>query len=136
MVNHKLIDKIAPEVMAMLLHYHWPGNVRELKNVVERLVVLADDSVITAQYLPLVIKNFNQKQGDNKITANFETLTRLEEAVIEAERRTIINVLTLTGNNKAKAAKMLRIPRSTLYYKLQKLNIAYDGQIHIDDLTT
>ncbi|TEB15897.1 Transcriptional regulatory protein ZraR [Pelotomaculum sp. FP] len=127
MVNHKLIDKIAPEVMAMLLHYHWPGNVRELKNVVERLVVLADDNMITAQYLPLVIKNSNQKQGDNKITANFETLIRLEEAIIEAERRTIINVLTLTGNNKAKAAKMLRIPRSTLYYKLQKLNIVYDA---------
>ncbi|TEB06078.1 Transcriptional regulatory protein ZraR [Pelotomaculum schinkii] len=126
-VNHKLIDKIAPEVMAMLLHYHWPGNVRELKNVVERLVVLADDNMITAQYLPLVIKNSNQKQGDNKITANFETLIRLEEAIIEAERRTIINVLTLTGNNKAKAAKMLRIPRSTLYYKLQKLNIVYDA---------
>ncbi len=43
---------IAPEAMNRLLRYHWPGNVRELRNVIERGIILAEDSIITERALP------------------------------------------------------------------------------------
>lgn len=43
---------VQPEVMEALFRYHWPGNIRELRNVIERLVVLADDGIIRLAQLP------------------------------------------------------------------------------------
>lgn len=122
-VNHKLIDNIDSEVMVLLFHYNWPGNVRELKNVIERLVILADDNVIAARYLPAVIDNLGAKKGEDRLAEDFQTLLSLEEAVLAAEKRTIVDALKVAENNKAKAAKLLNIPRSTLYYKLDKLKL-------------
>lgn len=124
LVNNKLIDKIAPEVMTLLLHYNWPGNVRELKNVVERLVILAEDNVVTTRHLPAVIESINKKTPSaEQLAEEFQTLLSLEQAVIDAEKKAIVNALGVAANNKAKAAKLLNIPRSTLYYKLRKLDI-------------
>jgi PAS domain S-box-containing protein len=120
LVNNRIIDRIEPEVMTILRRYHWPGNVRELKNVMERLVILADGNVITAKHLPVVLEN---KGTDTPSADEFKTLLKLEETVLEVERQTIIAALEATGNNKAKTAKILDIPRSTLYYKMQKLAI-------------
>ncbi|MEG2200118.1 MAG: sigma-54 dependent transcriptional regulator, partial [Anaerovorax sp.] len=47
----KRIKEIEPQVMTFLLTYHYPGNVRELKNIIERLVVLADDGMVKASHL-------------------------------------------------------------------------------------
>src|SRR3712207_4865414 len=39
------VKEIAPEALETLAAYHWPGNVRELRNVVERLVILSEESI-------------------------------------------------------------------------------------------
>ncbi|HMM22167.1 MAG TPA: sigma 54-interacting transcriptional regulator [Selenomonadales bacterium] len=125
-INNKLIDRIAPEVMAMLLHYHWPGNVRELKNAIERLVILSEDNAITTGHLPRIVETIGNgatATDEGRMATEFQTLLSLEEAVIAAERQTILNALKAAGNNKAQTAKLLDIPRSTLYYKLQKLKL-------------
>ena len=122
-MNNKLIDNIDPEVMILLFHYNWPGNVRELKNVIERLVILSDDNVISNRHLPVVLENLNSGTGEEKLAEDFKTLLSLEEAVLAAEKKTILDALAATENNKAKAAKLLNIPRSTLYYKLDKLSL-------------
>ncbi|WP_371365981.1 Anaerobic nitric oxide reductase transcription regulator NorR [Sporomusa rhizae] len=123
LANNKAIDKIAPEVMKVLMDYHWPGNVRELKNVMERLVILADNNTISANLLPLLPENFSKEtSGINGTTAHQPKL-KLADVVMETEKQAVLNALEATGNNKAKAAKLLNIPRSSLYYKLEKLGI-------------
>ncbi len=46
---NKPIHKVSPETMERLQAYHWPGNIRELQNVIERAVVLSQNSVLTIE---------------------------------------------------------------------------------------
>lgn len=115
-----MIDHVAPEIMAMLLHYHWPGNVRELKNVMERLVIMAEDNVISTKNPSIFLRSLLQKD-ENKWAASFKTLMEMEEALHEVEYEIISKALKTAKQNKVQTAKILDIPRSTLYYKLQKL---------------
>ena len=48
--------EIDPDVIAVLERYHWPGNVRELRNVVERMAILTTSDRITAESIPLEIR--------------------------------------------------------------------------------
>jgi two-component system response regulator AtoC len=48
----KRIQGLSPEVVDIFQKYRWPGNVRELRNVIERVMILEESDVITAQYLP------------------------------------------------------------------------------------
>lgn len=121
--NKKIIDAIEPDVVDMLLHYSWPGNVRELKNVIERLVILAEDNAIRVEHLPGVIKDFFRKDKSYLSKKDRVHHLKLDEAVAQAERRAIVDALKAANYNKAKAAKILDIPRSTLYYKMQTLEI-------------
>src|SRR5690606_5285175 len=50
--HRRSIKGIEPAVMVAFMAYSWPGNIRELRNVIERLVVLSDDGMIKAEYLP------------------------------------------------------------------------------------
>ncbi len=50
--HRRSIKGIEPAVMVACMAYSWPGNIRELRNVIERLVVLSDDGMIKAEYLP------------------------------------------------------------------------------------
>lgn len=121
--NNKMIDQIAPEVMEVLLNYPWPGNVRELKNVMERLVILAEDNIISTQLLPLLLESFLQEHSDVLKTAALPPQRKLVDVVLAAEKQAILHALAAAGNNKAKAAEILDIPRSSLYYKIEKLGI-------------
>ncbi|TYP57791.1 sigma-54 interaction domain-containing protein [Thermosediminibacter litoriperuensis] len=118
--NKKVIDSIAPAAMEMMLNYPWPGNVRELKNVVERLVILSEDGSILAEHLPHSIRKYFESTSENDKKAGFK---KLDQVVAEAEKQAITYALRMAGNNKARAAKMLGIPRSTLYFKIQTLKI-------------
>lgn len=119
-VHNKKISKVDPSLMAALLHYPWPGNIRELFNVLERLVVLADSNVLTMVNLP---SNFRQVDFSlvgvepNKMDVNFSDVR------VNIEKEMITMALVEEKFNKAAAAKKLGIPRSTLYYKMQKLGI-------------
>ncbi len=48
----KRIRGLSHEVINLFLQYSWPGNVRELRNVIERVMILEDNDIITAKYLP------------------------------------------------------------------------------------
>src|SRR5690606_29351815 len=54
--KYRLNKSISPEVIERLLEYDWPGNVRELQNIVERMVVLTRDEIISLENLPPQIK--------------------------------------------------------------------------------
>ncbi len=118
-------SKVEPALMAALLEYDWPGNVRELNNILERLVILADDDMLTAACLPANITAGSTQNKTNCQTLPL-TVTTLSE-LMTFERALITQALQENNFNKAAAAKKLGIPRSTLYYKMQQLNLEPGG---------
>ncbi|SHE27709.1 sigma-54 interaction domain-containing protein [Caloramator proteoclasticus] len=98
--------QITDEALDCLINYSWPGNVRELEHTIERILNLKDDDTITMDDLPEQIK------GCNNIS--------LEESIERYEKKLIEDALSLSNNNISLAAKMLKIPRQTLQYKIKK----------------
>lgn len=112
------VKHIEPEVISYLTDYSWPGNIRELRNVVEGLVVLSEDD-ISADNLPAMFKH---KAGETADLAekNNESLASITD---RAEKDIILQALDKCGGDRSHTARMLGIPRSTLYYKLKKYDI-------------
>jgi PAS domain S-box-containing protein len=112
------IRNIDPKIYSILKEYKWEGNIRELKNVVQRMVVLSNNGEINVESIPSYISECNSKSKVSMI-GEYD----LEKVVEHIERDMIVKVLQLTRGNKLKAAEMLKIKRSTLYYKLQRYEI-------------
>jgi DNA-binding NtrC family response regulator len=129
---NKDVKGFSPDVMKTLLDYHWPGNVRELKNTVRRAVLLADSDKITETCLALDAAA-EPYSGPESLSENIDVLAELNRGVPlheiaqkkmeNAERDVIRQALTLTGGNKSKTSKMLKIDRMTLYNRLKKYGI-------------
>lgn len=112
----KHISRLEPGVMAVLLAYPWPGNVREMKNVIERMVILAEGDTITEDNIP---KSLTKAQGKNQLPYQ----TGLVSVTEQTERELIQSTLEQAKGNRSQAARMLGIPRSTLYYKMHQLGL-------------
>jgi transcriptional regulator with PAS, ATPase and Fis domain len=105
------------EVMKALMAHQWKGEVRELENVIERAVIFADGSLITKAELPGL---FEQRQDT---IYSFDARRSMKEAVDEFERQYITHVLRQNQYNKELTAKALKISLSSLYRKIEELNI-------------
>jgi PAS domain S-box-containing protein len=112
------IKSVDERVFKVLTSYRWDGNIRELRNVIQRMVVLSSGGRITAESIPEYILDV-VGEGEDKDLDDYD----LEGIVENLERKTIREVMKLADGNKQKAAKMLKIKRSTLYYKLEKYGI-------------
>lgn len=64
--NQKAITRIDPEASEFLHHYDYPGNIRELKNIIDRMVILSENGVITKDGLPIL---YSLKRGTGKPAA-------------------------------------------------------------------
>jgi DNA-binding NtrC family response regulator len=107
----------APQAIAALGRYEWPGNIRELRNVVERLLLLAEtevDSEAVALALPLATANTPRTMGGGG------TLAQRVEAF---ERDLLPSELKRHNYNVTETAKALGLERSHLYKKCQQLGI-------------
>ncbi|WP_003541027.1 sigma-54-dependent Fis family transcriptional regulator [Desulfotomaculum nigrificans] len=113
---NKQITKLEPGVMATFLAYPWPGNIRQLKNVIERMVILTEGDTVTEATIPESIKTAYQ-QDQATTTVGLASVTE------QTERDLIIRTLKQVNGNRSEAARMLGIPRSTLYYKMHQLGI-------------
>lgn len=93
-----------------LEQYPWFGNIRELKNTINCAALIAESQWITVKDLSLDL--------------SIETEEEPEDAT-EQEKEKVILLQTLerTGNNRSKAAKMLKLSRTTFYEKLRKYHI-------------
>jgi len=104
--------------MLLLQSHHWPGNVRELSNAVTYAVSNANGNVIEPRHLPPPIAEiFPRTQQQPGRIAPLSQLSR------QSEREAITSALAQAGGNKAKAAKLLKIHRSTLYKKMHSLGL-------------
>ena len=110
----KYIEGVSEKAMSLLHRYSWPGNVRELENELERAIGQLDKEWV-----------IQPKHLSEKIAAgrHIERIRTLEEVMLAAEREAILESLRLSANNKAAAAKLLGIGRTSLYEKMQKHNL-------------
>lgn len=99
--------KVTTEAMEILNRYDWPGNIRELENVIQRAVIMCEN-IIEIEHLPEHIK----------YTLDFSSEKLL--SLKEIEKQYIQKVLRATGNNKTKAAEILKIDRKTIRQKLSE----------------
>lgn len=94
--------------MARMKSYNWPGNTRELKNVIERAVLLSDESILTTDLLPYEIISSDSITGQERPDTSLESV----------EKEHILKILKIAGGNKTKAAEMLGLALTTLYRKI------------------
>ena len=115
---------VDPVAMERLVDYDWPGNVRQLENVVERALVLAEGDVLEESDLPLLV-NVNVTQAGRFHAFGDATaeVIDLDRAVDDMEENVIRQILARTGGNKTAAARLLRISKNKLFYKLRKYDI-------------
>jgi len=104
----KEIKGISTPALRKLLSYPWPGNVRELKNTIEYAVAMTAQDVISED---LILQTKTTEE---------DKLKPLREAKGEFEKSYISNILSLTGGNVSKAAKLAGKYRADLYDLLKK----------------
>jgi len=115
----KLIHDLAPETLALMMHYDWPGNVRELRNAVEHAVIVAQGPVILPSNLPSTLT----MPGVVKEKAGFSAELSLREKLNLHEKQIIQDSLTRANGYKKQAAAMLRIDPRNFPYLLRKHNL-------------
>jgi DNA-binding NtrC family response regulator len=108
--------QVSQSVLDALQKYDWPGNVRELKNIVERLLLLAENGKIHASSLPAEILRSGSEQQSPELGND-----SLDEMVRAFEKSLIQQALQQSDGIKAKAAELLKIPATTLRSKISKL---------------
>jgi DNA-binding NtrC family response regulator len=114
---------VTREAMVNLWSYDWPGNVRELVNMVERLVIMCEDSVIDMPMLPANLISGTRIAETRIPTTLGENGIDLNLLVHELEGRMINQALKQTGGNKQAAAKLLGLKRTTFAAKLRRCGV-------------
>lgn len=110
-LKHKTISAAARD---MLVTYSWPGNIRELENVIQKAILLSENSKISPEDIIL--------QRNTLSTS----VVSLKEARSCAERNAIHNALSKTRGNVSLAAKILQIDRKWLIKKMDELDVSAD----------
>jgi two-component system NtrC family response regulator len=120
----KRVDGFSDDALDMLVNYHWPGNVRQLKNVVERLVILADDRILNYRNLS---ENWEIKPNHTpdivpKTLAELKSVKRhlLENRFGKIERAFLQKALAATEGNITKAARQVGMQRSNFSILMKK----------------
>lgn len=116
--NNKKVLSIDKDVINVFQNYRWKGNIRELRNTIENIVVLSQKDTIEMDDIP----SYMIEYANNNIEEEDYPLD-LTKATQRLEIKNITKALTMSKGNKAKAAKILNIPRTTLYYKIDQYNI-------------
>jgi transcriptional regulator with PAS, ATPase and Fis domain len=106
---------IEDDALRVLMSLQWKGNVRELDNVIEHTMILAEGERITLNDLPAAI--VASSQTSSAFTFN------LKDALRRFEKQHILRVLEQAGQDRKEAAKLLDISLSSLYRKIEELEI-------------
>jgi len=117
---------LSPEGMRILRAYHWPGNIRELKNFVERINIMSEEEVISADSVTSFLGAAPRGQQNDILTA-YADMT-LAQARDSFERDLIADRLRQSGGNISRAAESLGVYASNLHSKMKKLKVAAEKQ--------
>ncbi|WP_300457895.1 sigma-54 dependent transcriptional regulator [Desulfobacula sp.] len=106
----------SPQALAILEAYQWPGNIREMQNVVERCIILRKHRVIGPEDLQFIV---------NKPLADILSPVIPDDGIAleDIEKTYIIKALEKADQNRSQAARLLKIPRHVLLYRLEKYGL-------------
>jgi PAS domain S-box-containing protein len=116
------IEGVSEGAMHLLMHHDWPGNVRELRNAVERAMILEESALITAASLPIAITRPEGGPAPLAVPVSHE-MPSDGLSLEDNERHLLAKALEKTDGNQTQAARLLRITRDTLRYKMKKFNL-------------
>jgi two-component system response regulator PilR (NtrC family) len=105
---------VTDEVMRLLMNYEWKGNIREMQNVIERAIIFAEEDVIRISDIGLIGSQAAPLGQENEC---------LQAAVRVYEKEHITRVLNRHDGNKVEAAKALDVGLSSLYRKIDEMEI-------------
>ncbi|UPM54656.1 sigma 54-interacting transcriptional regulator [Gottfriedia acidiceleris] len=108
---------LTPDAINVLEFYSWPGNVRELQNIIERLVVSAEDQIINAEDVNQFLPN---SYDFNKSKPVINKVIPLQEAIDYVEEQLIVLAMKQYKTT-TKAAQVLGISQSSVSRKYQKI---------------
>ncbi|MDX2152414.1 MAG: sigma 54-interacting transcriptional regulator [Bryobacteraceae bacterium] len=121
------IEGAHPDALNMLLSHDWPGNVRELRNAIERAMILEESAFITAASLPMSISQQSGHAAPMLVhaapAAPAPAFPEGGLSLEDNERHLLVKALEKTNGNQTQAARLLRITRDTLRYKMKKFNL-------------
>ncbi|GAB4176175.1 MAG: sigma-54 dependent transcriptional regulator [Geothermobacteraceae bacterium] len=117
--DSKSLDRDALEA---LMNYNWPGNVRELKNIIERLVIMVADPVITRAHLPSGIVRARD-EGHKSVLASLDGDASFRTAREEFEKEFLLRKLQEYDWNISRTAVAIEMERSNLHKKIKAYGI-------------
>ncbi len=125
---NKSFQEIDDAAYDVILNYPWPGNIRELKNMVERVVLLEDDTVLRAEHIPASIRQGLPSEKELSGVRRLEmALSRpfpedgmdFEDLLSGVEREIIEKAMREADGNQSAAARLLRLNRDKIRYRLK-----------------
>jgi two-component system response regulator AtoC len=115
------IEGVSDAAAKLLQQHDWPGNVRELRNAIERAMILEESALITSPSLPIAI---SRPEGGGLTAASASMDIPSDGLSLEDNERSLLaRALEKTNGNQTQAARLLRITRDTLRYKMKKFNL-------------
>jgi transcriptional regulator with PAS, ATPase and Fis domain len=145
LARHGRGHTLTQETFEAMLSYDWPGNVRELENCIQHMVAINTGPLLHAAELPSMLQNhlLAKKAQSLSVAVGFQTLSKppgeagahehrgspegVRSPIIpltQVERQAIIEALEYTKGDRAIAANLLGIGRTTLYRKLKEYQLA------------
>jgi DNA-binding NtrC family response regulator len=116
--------RFTEETIRTLATYHWPGNVRELESVVEYAALHARGNEVTVEDLPEKLQSAEIKAAAH---SSLSVLYSDLPSLAELEKRYLIYLLDSLGDNRTRAAEVMKIDRRTLYRMAERYGIKLDG---------
>jgi len=116
------IEGLSSDAESLLLAYNWPGNVRELRNAIERAMILEDTAYIRPASLHIAAHG-GESAFASAPRGHSGSFPSHGESLLEQERRMVQQALEATAGNQTQAARLLRITRDTMRYKMKKFNL-------------
>lgn len=124
--NNIKITGMDEQARDFLFSYEYPGNIRELKSIIDRMVVLSSDGIITKDGIPILYnikKKTSQLSNANSLHNQHYKLASLKDFRRESESEYIRWVLEQTGGNVSEAAQKLQISTRQLFNKISEYDI-------------
>jgi len=109
--------RFSDKAMTLMKKYDWPGNIRELQNSVERCLILRKGNIIEPEDINLPTAETSEEIEIPEIPPDGLSLEDFEKGLI-------LKALEKSNGNRSQAARLLKIPRHVLIYRLEKFDIA------------